>query len=283
MESKSKAYGCGGESSMDKEILNRIQESHQRAKAVLETSKLALCNQNKTLQESLQKADLTTFLNKVQNAKCKADFALSQAGLMRVYPQQSKDNASINISDLMSDKTVILGGNTPKKDRMVFDPREMSDQSTLSTSVLKETLKQRQSSIGGQQQQPCIAKERTVDDILQSSRSQKVRRMSTNRNPDVCGLSSNKLKVITDSIQNLSTEEIFYQGEELLKQILDKDEANFKLCEIPVNFQEKSPPKLREKCNLRNQTSPSRAKDHMPIELDDFAGPGYLCSNKNQK
>lgn len=202
MDTKNK---CGGpKPSAADQILNRIKESHQRAKYVLETSKKALG----------------------KPANCGS----------------SRSNAPINISDLVSEKTVVLDNASPP--RRTFDPREVTH-STMDPSQIKESMSN------------CTkptAKNLSVDDILASSRSEKVRRMSNMK----------------------ATNESFHRGEDVLKR-LEHDEKNF-IAEIPMNHRPSIVP-----AKIHDRMTMSQGGQRIPIELEDFKGPGYIMKANGNK
>lgn len=284
----SKKMSCNGTN--EKDIMTRIQESQRRAKQILAASRSALGNQD---PESMAKmAAMMSMIYAPKTPPPKDN-----------YPPS--DSKSINISDLYLDNTVWIksmtdGAPLGEEQGIDFQPAEISGQSTLSPTDISRII-QNQSKGQGKACPPAVpqkpvlnktcaaptSKNQTVEEILQSSRSQKVRRLSSQMNqpPNLSSFQSSKLSLITDSIQNLSTEEIFHQGEELLKKILDKDEENFKVPEIPANFSQTSPPKIRSRSANKNssQCAKNCTKDMLTVELDGLPGTGFLCNTTNIK
>lgn len=235
---------------LDADVRARIQESHERAKFVLEASKQALDAQTQ-----------------------------QQNGAKRMMPPSN----GLDISNLFGHQSISLPCSGPSKEpnrrslspRPSFDPVHDDMQSTRKNIIPEEDFHTARTStramripmspreMGNRSGARAVAanlngttiKDLSVNDILAGSRSERVRRMS--QVPS--GKSTGK------------------NGQTAAIAMFEQDENNF-IAEIPSGFAPKSPPTcqtpLRDVNNRLNPQYTNSAK--IPIHLDDFAGEGYL-------
>lgn len=250
-QSNGKAHGT-----LDAGVRARIQESHERAKFVLEASKLALDAQSQQLSRPTKPSRLD-----ISNLFGHQSYTLpSEGGKVRVRkslsPRPSFDPVHDDMQStrktieteedtrhLLNPTRTSSHGRSMTRNRCTLSPYEMSNRSGARAVA---------ANMNG-----TTAQDLTVDDILAGSRSEKVRRLS--QVPANSGRTSYNRT----------------QSQNAAMARFEKDENNF-IAEIPEGFQPGSPPTCQMPPNKQGKHTLMVDSAKIPIQLDDFGGEGYL-------
>lgn len=236
-QSNGKSHG------LDADVRARIQESHERAKFVLEASKMALDAQSHQLGKRGGPGRLD-----ISNLFGHQSYTLPSAGSKEPVRKSLSPRPSFDpVHDDMQStrKTIeppddhqrILTEQQTGRNRYTLSTTEMSNRSTVNR------------------------KDMSVADILAGSRSERVRRMSQGGAAPPPMTSKSKTRS-----QNAAV------------AMFEQDENNF-IAEIPAGFQPRSPPTCqtpKDKKKRQPQQYQNTDSAKIPIQLDDFGGEGYL-------
>lgn len=275
---------------LDANVRARIQESHERAKFVLEASKLALDAQNLQMAKGgggggkPGRLDISNLFGH-QSYILPSDAAGKDRARKSLSPRPSFDPVH---DDMQSTRKTIeapedelrpvlqSGRSSSQRNRFTLSPNQMSNRSdgTLMNATSPNDMsvsailpgKVRRLNLNA-----TSARDMSVSDILAGSRSEKVRRMSQALGPGTSTTSNLQMptKGTTKKPSSSASAAV---------AMFERDENDF-IAEIPAGFEPSSPPTCQTPTKRENRKqaqflSADTAK--IPIQLDDFGGEGYL-------
>lgn len=244
-------------SSLDADMRARIQESHDRAKFVLEASKLALDAQSQQLGKRGGPGRLD-----ISNLFGHQSYTLPSLGTndRAKSPMSPRPSFDPVHDDMQSTRKSIVPppedntltqshmGRSSNRSRATITPHEMGNRSGARAVAANMNATN--------------VSNMSVNDILAGSRSERVRRMSQAPLQEKRGAGSSKRQANATALA-----------------MFEQDENNF-IAEIPAGFQPGSPPTCetptKSEKQRRNNQLLYADNARIPIELDDFGGEGYL-------
>lgn len=250
----------------------RIQESHDRAKFILEASQIALDAQNQQLANK-------------RGAPARLDISNLFGHQSYTLPSVSSDRVRRSLSprpsfdpvhdDMQSTRKSIV---PPQDDTLVHVGRS-AVRNRASVAAYELSNKSGARAVAANLNGTASMRDMSVNDILAGSRSERVRRMSqAPMGESMIGGSSGKGGGQDRSKQQQKQQHHHQQNATALA-MFEQDENNF-IAEIPAGFQPGSPPTCetatKQQKQKRNNQLLYADSAKIPIELDDFGGEGYL-------